>query len=74
MCSFCPAINTFQCSVFFSPGSLMVTFDLVSKGFSDSTVLYNTLDSAIQRGVISPFTVSPVGLEFTPLQGMAMKN
>ena len=74
MYSVCPATKTFQFSVYFSPGSLMVTFDLVSKGFSDSTVLFNTLDSAIQRGVISPFTVSPVGFEFRPLQGMAIKK
>nr|XP_022341960.1 basement membrane-specific heparan sulfate proteoglycan core protein-like isoform X4 [Crassostrea virginica] len=52
----------------FSPGSLMVTFDLGSKGFNDSTVLFNTLENALRRGVISPFTVSPVGFEFRPLQ------
>ena len=64
----------FQFSVFFSPGSLMVTFDLVSKGFNDSTVLFNTLDSALRRGVISPFTVSPVGFKFRHLQGKAIKK
>lgn len=74
MYSICSATKTYQFSVFFSPGSLMVTFDLGSKGFNDSTVLFNTLENALRRGVISPFTVSPVGFEFRPLQGRAIKN
>ncbi|XP_056009495.1 basement membrane-specific heparan sulfate proteoglycan core protein-like isoform X3 [Ostrea edulis] len=52
----------------FSPGSLMVTFDLGSQGFQDRSALFNTLNNALQSGVISPFTVSPVGFEFRPLQ------
>ncbi|XP_061196471.1 basement membrane-specific heparan sulfate proteoglycan core protein-like [Saccostrea echinata] len=53
----------------FSPGSLMVTFDLGSQGFNDRSVLFDTLNNALQSGVISPFSVSPVGFEFRPLQG-----
>lgn len=54
---------------FSSPGSLMVTFDLGSEGFNDRSALFDTLNNALQTGVISPFTVSPVGFEFRPLKG-----
>lgn len=47
----------------------MVTFDLGSEGFNDRSALFDTLNNALQTGVISPFTVSPVGFEFRPLKG-----
>lgn len=49
--------------IFFRPGSLketiLVTFELRSKGFKDSDVLRNTLKYALQRQSISSFSVSP---------------
>ncbi|XP_034337833.2 basement membrane-specific heparan sulfate proteoglycan core protein isoform X5 [Magallana gigas] len=57
----------------FSPGSLMVTFDLGSEGFHDRSALFDTLNNALQTGVISPFTVSPVGFEFRPLKDLTSK-
>lgn len=47
----------------------MVTFDLGSEGFNDRSLLFDTLNNALQTGVISPFTVSPIGFEFRPLKG-----
>ena len=47
----------------------MVTFELRSNGFKDSDVLCNTLNAALQRGVISTFSVSPDGFEFELFQG-----
>ncbi|XP_060073482.1 basement membrane-specific heparan sulfate proteoglycan core protein-like [Ylistrum balloti] len=52
----------------FSPGSLIVTFDLVTDGNYDRMQLYNTLLSAVNSGSIAPYRVSPVGFNFRPLQ------
>lgn len=52
----------------------MVTFDLGSEGFNDRSALFDTLNNALQTGVISPFTVSPVGFEFRPLKGKLARN
>ncbi|XP_021372607.1 basement membrane-specific heparan sulfate proteoglycan core protein-like isoform X2 [Mizuhopecten yessoensis] len=52
----------------FSPGSLVVTFDLVTEKNYDRMRLYNTLLSAVNSGSIAPYRVSPVGFKFRPLQ------
>jgi hypothetical protein len=50
----------------------MVTFDLGSQGYQDRTALFDTLNNALQSGVVSPFIVSPAGFEFRPLQGKSI--
>ncbi|XP_069115040.1 basement membrane-specific heparan sulfate proteoglycan core protein-like isoform X2 [Argopecten irradians] len=60
--------DQFAVVIKFSPGSLVVTFDLVTEGNYDRMQLYNTLLSAVNSGSIAPYRVSPVGFNFRPLQ------
>ena len=59
----------FYIFLLFSPGSLIVTFDLGTEGNYDQGRIYNVLNNAVKSGSIPPYKVSPLSFSFRPLQG-----
>ena len=49
--------------------SLMVTLDLGTVGYYNQLVLFNTLNSALNKGEIAQYSVSPKGFTFRALAG-----
>ncbi|CAH1774180.1 unnamed protein product, partial [Owenia fusiformis] len=51
----------------FRPGSLIVTLDLGTKGYYNRPVLFERINSALQRGFVDTYPVTQKGFTFRPL-------
>jgi hypothetical protein len=48
----------------FRPGSLLTTFDLMSRGYYEEPVLRETVEKPLKDGRIGSYRASPVGFTF----------
>ena len=56
------------------PASLLVTYDLTTRGYYNQMVIFNTLNGQLNSGYVDRYRVTPLGFTFRQLSGKPRHN